>query len=76
MDINEDAYEDLHGATPEELLEATIWSLRQSINVSQAEIEDAVFSLRWGFQLARPGGWERVAPMWLRESRKLAALDG
>ena len=61
-----DAYEDLRSATPEQLLEAEEWFVRQGTD----RAGDAIYFLRLGFQLARPGGWERVAPMWLRESRK------
>ena len=69
-----DAYTDLRTATPEELLEAMIWSIRQSVAVP--ELADQTISfLRVGWRLARPGGWMHVAPMWLRESKKLAALD-
>lgn len=67
--VNGGAYENLCNATPEELLEATIWSYRQSVN-SPDMTELAVMFLRSGFALAQPGGWERVAPHWLRESRK------
>lgn len=73
-----DAYEDLCKATPEELLEAVIWFLRQRFGTpGHADHQDwAISYLRNGFALARPGGWEQVAPMWLRESQKIAALDG
>ena len=70
-----DAYEDLRNATPEQLLEAVAWWYRQSINAPDM-IKFALSCTRHGFQLAQPGGWERVAPMWLRESKKIAALDG
>ena len=70
-----EAYEDPRNATPEELLEAMIWFYRQDGTISAAEAEDTIALLRLGFTLARPGGWERVAPLWLRESRKIAALD-
>ena len=70
-----DAYEDLRNATPEELLEAEIWFLRQAAR-STIEIKEAMAFLRTGFALAQPDGWVHVAPCWLRESRKLAALDG
>lgn len=75
MNINEDAYEGLRQAAPEELLKAVIWFLRHS-NVSSAAAEETIIFLCQGFQLARPDGWQHVAPIWLRESRKLAALDG
>lgn len=65
----EDAYEDLRNATPEELLEAVIWFTSQGIN-DPWQLERTLSSLRRGFALAQPGGWEHVAPMWLRESRK------
>lgn len=74
MDINEDAYDALRNATPEELLEALIWYYRETFE-SPAASERMILFLRLGFTLAQPGGWEHVAPMWLRESRKLAALD-
>ena len=74
MNINEDAYEDLRQATPEELLEAVAWWYRQSINPPET-IEFALSFVRAGFALAQPGGWQHVAPWWLRESQKLAALD-
>lgn len=70
----EDAYGDLRNATPEQLLEAATWFLRQSTS-PPVEVEVAISYLREGFDLARPGGWERIAPMWLRESRRIAALD-
>jgi len=64
------SYEDLRNATPEELLEAVIWFIRQS-DSAPCDLEQAlVASLRQGFQLAQPDGWQRVAPMWLRESRE------
>jgi len=69
-----DAYEDLRNATPEERLEAVIWFLRQTVRPA-ADIEEAIAFLRTGFDLARPGGWERVAPMWLRESQKAKRKD-
>ena len=69
-----DAYEDLRQATPEELLEATIWYYRETFE-SPAASERMILFLRLGFRLAQPGGWQRVALMWLRESRKIAALD-
>jgi hypothetical protein len=72
--VNTDAYEDLRNATPEELLEAVIWFYRQS-SLPPEDVKIAISFMRSGFQLAQPGGWERVAPMWLRESRKIAALD-
>ena len=69
-----DAYEDLRNATPEQLLEAMIWSIRQSVAVP--ELADQMVSfLRVGWRLARPGGWMNITPMWLRESKRLAALD-
>ena len=75
MNINEDAYDDLRQATKKELLEAEEWFLRQAARPA-VEIEEAIAFLRTGFQLAQPDGWQHVAPWWLRESRKLAALDG
>lgn len=75
VQVGTDAYEDLRNATPEELLAAMEWFLRQSTAISLAEAEETISFLRQGFDLARPGGWERVAPLWLRESRKLTALD-
>ena len=69
VEVDADTYEDLRNATPEELLEAVEWFLRQSVN-SPAQIELASRFLRHGFALARHGGWERVAPLWLRESKK------
>ena len=73
--VDADACDDLRNAAPEELLEAVIWFVRQS-DSAPCDLERAlVASLRQGFQLARPGGWQHVAPMWLRESRKLRALD-
>ena len=74
IEISSDAYEDLRNATPEELLEAVLWFLRQSLNTPN-QIELATRFLRHGFALAQPGGGEHVAPWWLRESRRLAALD-
>lgn len=74
MNTNEDAYEDLRNATPEELLEAVEWFARQTIKEPRL-LEQMLSFLREGFYLARPGGWERVAPMWLQESKRLAALD-
>lgn len=71
-----DVYENLRNATPEELLEAVSWFWRQSTSVSLAEAEEMIVLLRQGFRLAQPGGWTHVAPHWLRESQKLAALDG
>ena len=65
-----DAYEDLRKATPEELLEAMIWFYQQDTTISAVEAEDTIALLRIGWELARPGGWQRVAPHWLRESRK------
>jgi hypothetical protein len=70
-----DAYEDLRNATPEELLSAVTWFYRQESTISMAEAEEIVSLLRIGWELARPGGWAHVAPMWLRESKKVAALD-
>jgi hypothetical protein len=67
--VGTDAYEDLRGATPEELLAAAVWSIRQSAG-TKAAVDQLVSYLRAGFQLAQPGGWERIAPWWLRESRK------
>ena len=72
-EIGPDAYDDLRNATPQELLEAVKWSLCQSDN-EPWQIQRALTFLRAGFALAQPGGWERVAPHWLRESRKVAAL--
>lgn len=69
MNINADAYEDLRNATPEQLLSAAIWYYRETVE-SPAAGERMIAFLRLGFQLAQPGGWERVAPMWLRESQK------
>lgn len=66
-----DAYTDLRTATPEQLLEAAMWFYRESAD--QPDL--ACHFIELGFLLARPGGWQRVAPMWLRESQKLAALD-
>lgn len=71
---NADAYEDLRNTTPEELLDAEIWFTQQSIK-DPWQLKQALSFLRTGFQLAQPGGWEQVAPWWLRESKKLAALD-
>lgn len=73
--VDADTYEDLRNATPEELLDATIWFYRQESTISMAEAEEIVSLLRIGWELACPGGWAHVAPMWLRESRKIAALD-
>lgn len=73
--VDADTHEDLRNATPEQLLEATVWFYRETVE-SPAAGDRMILFLRLGFQLARPGGWERVAPMWLRESRKIAALDG
>lgn len=72
--VDAEAYDDLRNATPVELLEATIWYYRETVEAPAAG-ERMISFLRLGFQLARPGGWERVAPQWLRESRKIAALD-
>lgn len=70
VNIDEDiAYEDLRNATSEELLEAVIWFICQSIE-KPWQLKRALASLRNGFQLAQPDGWQHVAPMWLRESRK------
>ena len=74
VQITADAYDDLRNATPEELLEAAAWYYRQAIRPPEAA-DDAVSFLHIGFILARHGGWERVAPLWLRESRKLVAMD-
>jgi len=74
VQVDADAYDNLRQATPEELLEAVEWSMRQSDN-EPWQIQRALTFLHAGFALAQPSGWEQVAPMWLRESRKLAALD-
>ena len=68
-----DIYEDLRNATPEELLEAMEWFLRQGNQdnlEAQWKLKRTLTSLRLGFQLTQPGGWAHVAPYWLRESRK------
>lgn len=67
----EAAYEDLRNATPEELLGAVVWFYRQESTISAVEAEEVISLLRIGWEIARPGGWKQVAPMWLRESRKV-----
>ena len=74
--VGVDAYGDLRSATPEELLAAAEWFYRQSTAISLAEAEETISLLRQGFDLACPGGWKRIAPHWLRESRRIAVLDG
>lgn len=69
VQVGTDAYGDLRNATPEQLLDAVIWFYQQS-NLPPEEVKIAVSFLRSGFALAQPGGWERVAPGWLRESKR------
>ena len=59
---NQSDYTDLKAATPEQILEAAVWFYEQN----NLEAENW---LRLGFALAQPGGWERVAPYWLRKSQ-------
>ena len=70
VQVDADACDARRSATPEQLLKAMIWFLLQGADTPTHGAEDAIYFLRAGFQLAQPGGWERVAPMWLRESRK------
>lgn len=74
VQVGTDAYEDLRNATPEELLEAVIWFTSQGVN-DLWQLKRTLSSLRRGFALAQPDGWQHVALHWLRESRKIAALD-
>lgn len=69
-----DAYEDLRNATPKQLLEAAIWFYRETVEAPAAG-ERMILFLRLGWELAQPGGWMHIAPIWLRESQKIAALD-
>ena len=55
-----DSYAELKQASPEELLEATC------LYYSEEPNPEYVKGMRAGFALARPGGWQYVAPAWLR----------
>lgn len=72
--VGADTYKDLRQATPEELLKAAQWFYRQNAQ-PPGRLWDT-YLIRLGWQLERPGGWRHCAPWWLRESRKIAALDG
>ena len=59
-------YEGIRNATPEELLEAVVWAYTQEDDYFPAYWCEKM--LRIGFAVARPGGWEQVAPYWLRQA--------
>lgn len=55
-----DLYAELKEATPEQLLKAaTRFYAGDNANIA--------WFLYLGFALARPGGWEYIAPAWLRD---------
>jgi len=69
VQVGTDVYADLRNATPEELLEAVAWYYRKTV-VLPAASEGMLSFVYLGFLLAQPGGWEHVAPWWLRASKK------
>jgi hypothetical protein len=64
-----DDYDDLKGATPEELLESVKYAWRNS------KLPQEFFDgMDMGFKLGK-GDWRQVAPAWLREWRKVRDRD-
>jgi hypothetical protein len=61
----DEIYADLKNASPEELLRTV------KFFSSWKNMPDIFFvGMDMGFALARPGGWEHVAPAWLRAMRE------
>jgi hypothetical protein len=63
-------YGELKAATPEELLAA----VQLEWKAAGVMTEDFYRGLKLGFKLASPGGWEAVAPAWLRTMRELRSI--
>jgi hypothetical protein len=63
MDMSSDSYSDLQNAPAEELLEVAIANYK-------GKGMPVEFLVRLGFDLAREGGWEHIAPAWLKQYRE------
>ncbi len=63
-----DSYSDLQNAPAEELIEVAIANYKEK-NMS------VDFLVRLGFSLAQEGGWEHIAPAWLKAHREAKGVE-